>query len=122
MKRVLDVGQCALDHASIRRLIETHFDASVIQAHRADDAIEMLRVTQFDLVLVNRVLDADGSDGVEIIERMKSEAALETIPVMLVTDYLEHQERAVEAGAEPGFGKSQLASPDTCQRVGQFLT
>jgi len=81
-----------------------------------------LREGTFDLVLVNRVLDADGSDGVEIIEQMKSEPALESIPVMLVTNYLEHQERAVEAGAEPGFGKDELNGPDTRRRLESFLS
>lgn len=122
MKRVLNVGQCGMDHASIQRTIEGHFDAEVIAAHGSHDALEQLRSAAFDLVLVNRVLDADGSDGVEIIEQMKADEALSAIPVMLVTNYLEHQERAVEAGAEPGFGKMQLGSDETRQRLQAFLT
>jgi len=120
-KRVLDVGQCAFDHASIRRLIEGHFDAAVAQAHGADDALSQLRSGPFDLVLINRVLDADGSDGVEIVAQMKADPELRSVPVMLVTNYQEHQQRAVEAGAEPGFGKSELASPETRERLEAFL-
>jgi two-component system chemotaxis response regulator CheY len=122
MKRVLDVGQCSPDHASIRRLIETHFEAQVVQAHGADDAFRQLRADTFDLVLINRVLDADGSDGVEIVEQIKADSKLADLPVMLVTNYLEHQERAVEAGAEPGFGKDALASPQTRQLLERFLS
>ena len=121
MKRVLDVGQCPADHLSIRRLLESHFEAEVVQAHSADDALAMLRAGTFDLVLVNRILDADGGDGVEIIEQVKDDPKLGSIPVMLVTNYLEHQERAMEAGAEPGFGKAELDRPETRQRLEAFL-
>jgi CheY-like chemotaxis protein len=121
MKRVLDVGQCAFDHASIRQLIEEHFEAQVVQAHGPADALEQLRGGTFHLVLVNRILDADGGDGLEIIEHLKDDPQLAAIPVMLVTNYLEHQERAVEAGAEPGFGKAQLTLPETRQRLEPFL-
>ncbi len=122
MKRVLNVGQCGMDHASIRHVIEGQFDAEVVAAHDATSALDQLRSAAYDLVLVNRVLDADGSDGVEIIEQMKAEPALSAIPVMLITNYLEHQERAVEAGAEPGFGKLQLDSPETRQRLEVYLS
>jgi CheY-like chemotaxis protein len=121
MKHVLNVGQCSFDHASICRVIQEHFEAEVVEAHSAQDALAHLRASRFDLVLINRVLDADGSDGVEIIEQVKADPTLASIPVMLVTNYLEHQERAVEAGAEPGFGKAELASPETRQRLEAFL-
>ncbi len=121
MKRVLSVGQCGMDHAAIQRTIEGQFDAKVIAAHGSRDALEQLRSAAFDLVLVNRMIDADGSDGVEIIEQMQADEALSAIPVMLVTNYLEHQERAVEAGAEPGFGKMHLGSDETRQRLEAFL-
>jgi CheY-like chemotaxis protein len=122
MKRVLNVGQCSADHGAICRLIEGQFQAEVVGAHSPHDALQQLREGAFDLVLVNRVLDADGSDGVEIIEQMKSEPALESIPVMLITNYLEHQERAVEVGAEPGFGKDALHGPDAHRQLEAFLS
>ncbi len=121
MKRVLNVGQCPTDHSAIRRLIEGNFEAEVIQAHGARDALEKLRGGTYDLVLVNRVLDADGSYGVEIIDQIKTDRSLASVPVMLVTNYLEHQQQAVEAGAEPGFGKDTLASPETHRVLEAFL-
>ena len=44
-------------------------------------------------------------------------AALAATPVMLVTNYPEHQQAAVEAGAEPGFGKDVLRSAETAALV-----
>lgn len=121
MKRVLDVGQCSLDHGSIRRLVEGQFGAEVVQAHQIRDALAALRKEAFDLVLVNRKLDSDGDDGLKLIQAMKADANLSSTPVMLVTNFEQHQQTAIAAGAEPGFGKAQLADPSTREKLSRFL-
>ena len=120
-KHVLDVGQCQMDHGALRRLIEGKFAAEVTQANSAEQALDQLRSRQFDLVLVNRKLDADYSDGLEIIKQIKADPELSGVNVMLVTNYAEHQEQAVAAGAAPGFGKSELTSPATLELLRPFL-
>ena len=120
-KRVLDVGNCVPDHAAIRSLLEGAFGAEVVQAHGQDDALAALRKGAFDLVLVNRKLDQDYSDGMEIIQTIKTDPALAKTPVMLITNYEDHQAAAVAAGAEPGFGKLSLRAPQTIERLGKFL-
>lgn len=120
-KHVLDVGQCQMDHGALRRLIEGEFAAEVTQAHSAEQALAQLRSGQFDLVLVNRKFDADYSDGLDIIKQIKADPELAGINVMLVTNYAEHQEQAVAAGAAPGFGKSELSEPRTLERLKPFL-
>jgi CheY-like chemotaxis protein len=120
-KHVLDVGQCQMDHGALRRLIEGKFAADVTQAHSAGQALAQLRAAQFDLVLVNRKLDVDDSDGLEIIRQIKADPQLAEVNVMLVTNYAEHQEQAVAAGAAPGFGKSELTAPATLERLKPFL-
>ncbi len=120
-KHVLDVGQCQMDHGALRRLIEGKFAAEVAQAHSAEQALAQLRSRQFDLVLVNRKLDADDSDGLEIIKQIKADPELSGVNVMLVTNYSEHQEQAVAVGAVPGFGKSELTAPATLERLKPFL-
>ena len=125
-KRVLDVGQCAPDHAAIRRLVQGTFGAEVVQADRLDDALAALRSAalrreSFDLVLINRKLDIDYSDGIEILRAIKNDSALASTPVMLVTNYPEHQQAAIAAGAEPGFGKAELSLPATRARLARFL-
>ena len=120
-KHVLDVGQCQMDHGALRRLIEGKFAADVTQAHSAGQALAQLRAGPFDLVLVNRKLDVDHSDGLEIIKQIKADPELSGVNVMLVTNYAEHQEQAVAAGAAPGFGKSELTAPATLERLSLFL-
>ena len=121
-KRVLDVGNCVPDHAAIRRLVEGNFDAEVVQAHDADDALAALAADCFDLVLVNRKLDRDYSDGIEVIRQIKAEPRTAAVPVMLITNYADHQNLAVAAGAERGFGKLQFDHPETVDRLRAFLT
>jgi CheY-like chemotaxis protein len=121
MKRVLDVGQCSPDHWSIKHLVEGELGAQVVQAHHLDDALEVLRAGGIDLVLVNRKLDADYSDGLEVIRRIKGDLNLAETPVMLVSNYPEAQAEAIAAGAEPGFGKAEIRAAATREKLAAWL-
>jgi CheY-like chemotaxis protein len=120
-KRVLDVGNCQPDHAAIRRLVEGGYGAKVVQAHGPEDALAELHAGKFDLVLVNRKLDRDYSDGIEIIKAIKADPSIASTPVMLITNYVEHQDAAVAIGAERGFGKLEYDLPATRERLAKIL-
>ncbi len=47
--------------------------------------------------------------------------AAQSIPVILVTNYAEWQEKAVGLGAAPGFGKAALYTEETADRIRQAL-
>jgi CheY-like chemotaxis protein len=115
------VGQCGADHAAIRRLIEGAFQAQVRQAHDLEDALAQLRSDPFDLVLVNRQLDADRSEGLAVLAAIKLEEELAAVPVMLVSNHADAQAEALAAGAQMGFGKAELTSPQTRERLAKFL-
>jgi CheY-like chemotaxis protein len=119
-KRVLSVGQCGPDHGAIAWALRP-LGADVTPAATRDQALERLRAETFDLVLVNRVFDADGDSGVELIRTMKEDEALRATPVMLVSNYADAQQAAVAAGAEAGFGKAALGRPAMRDRVRPFL-
>lgn len=121
MKRVLDVGQCGPDHASIRSFLGSHFDCEIVQTHGPTDTMAELKGSAFDLVLINRKLDNDYSDGIEIIRQMKADPATSDVPVMLVTNFDEHQDLAEAAGALRGFGKLQYEEPETIEKVRAVL-
>jgi response regulator RpfG family c-di-GMP phosphodiesterase len=120
-KRVLNVGQCSMDHGAISRVLRIRFGAEIIAAHSQDESIALLRQSPFSLVLVNRLFDADGSHGLELIERIKVDEALASIPVMLVSNFEEAQQAAIQAGAAPGFGKASLGSPEMLSKIEPFL-
>jgi hypothetical protein len=71
-KRVLNVGQCCKDHATICSFLKQHFDCEVVQTHGPADTLQHLRGGEFHLVLINRKLDQDYSDGVEILRLIKA--------------------------------------------------
>ena len=121
-KRVLSLGQCAADQWSMSRVLQTSFDVEVIAADRFADAEEQLRQGGIDLMLVNRVLDRDGSSGLDFIRQMKADDVLRQVPVMLVSNYADAQRQAVALGALPGFGKAVLEDAATLARLRDFLS
>lgn len=120
-KTVLDVGNCRADHAAIRRLMEDQFAATVVQTHGLDDTLAELESRKYDLVLINRKLTRGYRDGVEVIRAMKAKEETSAVPVMLITNYPEHQQAAAELGAETGFGKAELGAPATLEKLRKFL-
>jgi CheY-like chemotaxis protein len=120
-KKVLSLGQCAADHASIGGLLRRHFDADVDAADTFADAEATLGSSHYDLVLVNRVLDRDRKEGLDFIARLKAHPEWRQLPVMLVSNYPDAQEQAIARGALPGFGKSSLGSTKTLTRLRAVL-
>ncbi len=119
--RVLSVGQCGFDHRSISGYFAERFGAEVERADSLDDTRDAMRSARYDLVLVNRVLDEDGSSGLELIQALKHDPALTHVPVMLVSDHADAQEAAFDLGASPGFGKASLHSDATLARIKALL-
>jgi CheY-like chemotaxis protein len=121
MKRVLSIGNCGYDNGSLRALVGS-FGAELAAAEDWSDAEALLCSGTFALVLVNRKLDADGSDGMEIIREIKQSQEFGSTPVMLLSNYPEYQAKAVADGAAPGFGKTQLQSRETVEKLATWLT
>ncbi len=121
-KRVLDVGQCGPDHSAIRSYLTRNFDCEVDTADAIPDAVEKLKHEKFDLVLVNRKLDCDYTDGIDVIRALKADTATSCVPVMLVTSYPEHQEAAIAVGAIRGFGKLEFGKAETRDLLSPILS
>jgi CheY-like chemotaxis protein len=120
-KKVLSVGQCFADHGAMRRTFQKHFGAEVVGADDGEEALALLQREPFALVLVNRVLDADGSSGMEVLRQIKADEKGTDVPVMLVSNYEDAQRQAEQAGAVHGFGKAALGQPAMLARVRPFL-
>ncbi|MFN7626532.1 MAG: response regulator [Pirellula sp.] len=121
MKTVLDVGNCNPDHAAISAMLKRQFQVEILRADQQSDMLKCLENQTVDLILINRKLDIDYSDGIEILRYLKSNSNYASIPVMLITNYPEHQQQAMELGAELGFGKLELNKPETHQKLAKFL-
>lgn len=120
-KTLLDCGNCGPDFNSIRQMVTSNFNASVVQSHGTEDTLEILRTRAIDLVTVNRKLDRDYSDGMDVIKAIKADPEIADVPVMLVTNYDEHQDAAVKEGCVRGFGKLAVGDPATQALLEPYL-
>jgi len=120
-KRVLTVGNCAYDHGNLATMTRSHFQAEILAAANADEALTTLAQGHFDLVLINRLLENDRSSGVELIGRIKADPALSQVPLMLISNFADAQQQAIDAGARPGFSKKQLGTPETIAKLKPLL-
>ena len=120
-KTVVDCGNCGPDYNSIRKLVQSQFDAVVVQTHGLEDTLEVLAQRPVDLITVNRKLDRDYSDGMDVIRGIKADPRYAAVPVMLITNYEEHQQAAIAAGAVRGFGKLAIGDPATAALLEPYL-
>ena len=120
MPKVLNVGQCVPDHMTISSYLRRNFNAEVVKVDSESEALDLVAAGGVDLVLVNRLYDADGSPGLETVRAITSGDGVP--PVMLVSNYEDAQEAAVKAGAEPGFGKGDIGTPAAEEKLKAVLT
>lgn len=121
-KRVLSVGQCDHDELVLEKFLSEFFSVDIESAGRPDEAVERLHARSFDLVLVNRTLDVDQTDGIDLIRRIVSDARISAVPAMLITNSPQYESAAVAAGAVPGFGKGGYHKTETRDRLSAFLS
>ncbi len=120
VKQIALVGHCGLDGFTLKRALGRIAGRTPITT--ANDAAELERVATPDsLLLVNRVLGPGfGTDsGIDLIRSLSARG--EPPKMMLVSNYEAAQAQATEAGALPGFGKSDLDTAAMRQRIQQAL-
>ncbi len=119
--RVLDVGNCDPDHSVIRRMLTENFDVDIDRVMFVNDAIEKMRANRYDLILYNRLIFEDGSEGIALVREAKADPELAGVPIMPISNFKEAQAAAVAAGAVHGFGKNSIFDEETLENLGQYL-
>ena len=120
MKEVLIIGHCDLDHPQITSLIENNFSAKVTRVKLLKEAKGILEKQNYDLAIINRIGAFDQESGLELIKEIKKDGNCNT-PLMMVTNYKEQMESAVEGGAVMGYGKDNLHDKETIKLLGKYL-
>lgn len=117
-KIVMNVGHCVPDHLSIKKLLDS-IGVEVEKIDTVKDTIENLKKNKnkYSLILINRKLDIDFSDGIELLKKIKSDPEIQHHKVMVISNYKEVQTKAVELGALYGFGKSELHKEETKEKI-----
>ena len=102
-------------------MLEDNFDVEIVQVQSHDETLAALSDSEFHLVLINRKLDRDYSDGIEILRAIKADDTIAHVPVMLITNFDEHHQMAIDAGGHRGFGKAEIDAPTTLERLSEIL-
>ncbi len=114
-KTVLDVGQCGYDGPRMTKMLRAQVGVHVDSADTLAEAGEKITAKRYDLVLVNRELAFEGTEGLDLIRAMRESG--NGTPVMLVSDKPDAQTEAERLGAVHGFGKSSLDDPATVELI-----
>ncbi len=110
------VGHCGPDAFMLRTAVQRIVPEAAVVVVNDMQTLEAQHRRPDNLWLVNRVLDGDfPMEGMDLIAgRPKDEQQ----PVMmLISNYTEAQDRAVQSGALPGFGKQSLYDEETAVRL-----
>jgi DNA-binding response OmpR family regulator len=110
-----------MDHGAISRYLQREFGAKVIAAADREQYARQMQAEPYDLILVNRILDGDGTSGLDLIRERNAIPELADTPIMLVSNYPDAQKSAESLGALAGFGKSALASGTTRSKLAAVL-
>jgi DNA-binding response OmpR family regulator len=108
------------DDANIRSALKHRLGREgyrVLLSATGEDALEKTRTEQPDLIVLDLVLP--GLDGFRFLEQLKSEAAISSVPVLVLTAYglEENRRRSLDLGAS-GF----LTKPFSARQLVAHVT
>ena len=83
------------------------------------DAWELLAKVTPDLVLLDVMMPE--MDGITFLGRLRENAELRAVPVLVVTAYTETRERVLQAGAS-GYLKKPFSAQQLRDSIGEFLS
>jgi len=89
------------DERSIRvslRAILTNCGYAIVESAQGEEALALVRATQFDAVLLD--INLPGMDGIEICRRMRAASPRLPIIILTVKDSEDHKVEALDAGAD----------------------
>ena len=116
---VILVGHCNIDGPRLQWEISAKIPgADVVRVNTNADLRRYLE-NRADLFLVNREPVGFNEEGLDLIRQIHQDCP--DVKVMLVSDYPEAQDAAVQAGALKGFGKSEFGSDSLTDTVKQAL-
>lgn len=119
--RLLDVGNCNPDHSMIRQMLTENFDVTIDRVMFVNEAMEKLSANRYDLVLFNRLVFDDGSEGIELLRQAKADPQFASTPMMMISNFPEAQAASQAAGGVPGFGKAAVKTPETITLLSKYL-
>ncbi len=109
LRQIVLVGHCGPDTWTLTRAVKRAVPDVAVAAVNDQASLDNLAHAG-SLLLVNRVLDGafDAEGGIELIRQFAQRA--DAPVMMLISNFEDAQAKAVQAGAQPGFGKHTMRS------------
>ncbi len=103
------VGHCGPDSFALQSSIMGFVPGAVILKINSMDELNA-KMAELSLLVVNRVLDGrfNSESGIELIRDLGDGNP----PAMLISNYPESLQEAVDAGGVMGYGKQKMRSPE----------
>ena len=116
-KTVALVGHCGPDSSFLRMAVGSGLPGAKVVMADNEKQLDAALDAGVDLLLFNRVLEFgfDERQGQALLERVRRDHP--GVATMMVSNYADAQEKAVAAGASPGFGKNDIGQPIVSQRL-----
>jgi DNA-binding response OmpR family regulator len=105
----------------IKQMLSENFDVRIDRVMFVKDALERMRANRYDLVLFNRLIFEDNTEGIELLKATKADPALKNVPIMMISNFEDAQVASVAAGGEPGFGKKTVFAASTVELLSKYL-
>lgn len=116
LEQILLVGHCLPDTYVLKSKIQQLFPDVAVDSCTTQNDLQA-KASASSLLLVNRVLDGvfDSNSGIELIGKLAQQP--DAPKMMLISNFPESQEQAVNAGALMGFGKLEIGSEQTEKKL-----
>lgn len=120
-KRVGLVGHCSPDSSHLTMAVSTAVPGAKIIRVTDDSGVDQLLKEGVDLLLVNRKMEPGYAEaiGTDYIRRLREKHP--DVKLMLISNFPDAIEESVKLGALQGFGKSELLTPATKQKLQEAL-
>jgi DNA-binding NtrC family response regulator len=118
MKKVILAGNCNFDGPQIKSVIEREYGVEVRDVKTMAEAMKIIDDENIDLVLVNRGGDQDSRNGLELVDYIMNK---NKGPIILITNFQEKMDEAMEHGALEGFGKQDILNEAGLESVKKVL-
>lgn len=119
--KVVVAGNCYPDNMAIRSKLKNFPGTLLETVDSMEELMTACQTSEVKLILVNRIFDGTGEDGIAAIAQLKPKLD-RSVTMMLISNFDWAQEKAVAAGASPGFGKSELHSPQVLEKLAAALS
>ncbi|MBN2390444.1 MAG: pyridoxal-phosphate dependent enzyme [Anaerolineae bacterium] len=105
----------------LRRILQTHGEFQINEAHTGKEGLDMIRATQPDLILLDLMMP--DMDGFAVIDNLKADPRLKDIPVIVITaKELNRKDRErLQGQIQMLLQKGSFMDEDLLQEIGALL-